>query len=276
MKAMLSHDSRPGPSAGRGWTPVVPKPAGGLLRLDAVSRHFGSLKAVQGVSFSMRSGELRAVIGPNGAGKTTFFNLITGLLAPTTGQVWFAGENITKWSIVRRVACGIVRTFQITEIFPDLTVFENIRKGVETAAGLNGRPWVSASKRTALDRRVDQVIEMIDLSDKTNRLVGELAHGDQRVVEVAMALSLRPRLLLLDEPTAGMGDTETEHMVDLVRRLHAEQNMSILFIEHDMDIVFDIAQRITVLDQGCILAEGTPDEISANEKVRVAYLGEAE
>jgi branched-chain amino acid transport system ATP-binding protein len=276
MKATLSHDSHPGPSAGRGWTPVVPKPAGELLRLDAVSRHFGSLKAVQGVSFSMRSGELRAVIGPNGAGKTTFFNLITGLLAPTTGQVWFAGENITKWSIVRRVACGIVRTFQITEIFPDLSVFENIRKGVETAAGLNGRPWVSASERTALNRRVDEVIEMVDLSDKTNRLVGELAHGDQRVVEVATALSLRPRLLLLDEPTAGMGDAETEHMVDLVRRLHAEQDMSILFIEHDMDIVFDIAQRITVLDQGCILAEGTPDEISANERVRAAYLGEAE
>jgi branched-chain amino acid transport system ATP-binding protein len=276
MKAAVSHDSHPGPGAVRSWTPVVPKPAGELLRLDAVSRHFGSLKAVQGVSFSMRPGELRAVIGPNGAGKTTFFNLITGFLTPTTGQVWFAGENITKWSIVRRVVRGIVRTFQITEIFPDLSVFENIRTGVETVAGLNGRPWVSASERTVLDRCVHKVIEMVDLGDKTNRLVGELAHGDQRVVEVAMALSLRPRLLLLDEPTAGMGDAETEHMVDLVRRLHAEQGMSILFIEHDMDIVFDIAQRITVLDQGCILAEGTPDEISANERVRAAYLGEAE
>jgi branched-chain amino acid transport system ATP-binding protein len=276
MKAALYPVSRPEPGAGRGGMPVVPKPDGELLKLDAVSRHFGSLKAVQGVSFSMRSRELRAVIGPNGAGKTTFFNLITGLLAPTTGQVWFAGEKITKWSIVRRVARGIVRTFQITEIFPDLSVFENIRMGVETAAGLNGRPLVSAPKRTALDRRVDEVIEMVDLSDKTNRLVGELAHGDQRVVEVAMALSLRPRLLLLDEPTAGMGDAETEHMVDLMRRLHAEQGMSILFIEHDMDIVFDIAQRITVLDQGCTLAEGTPDEISTNDKVRAAYLGEAE
>ena len=247
-----------------------------LLRLDGVSRHFGSLKAVQQVSFAMKQGELRAVIGPNGAGKTTFFNLISGLLPPTSGQVWLAGDNITNWAVARRVACGIVRTFQITEVFPDLSVFENIRIGVEIAAGLNGRPFVSAARRRALDQQVDEIVELVDLTDKTDRLVGELAHGDQRVVEVGMALSLRPRLLLLDEPTAGMGDAETEHMVELVRRLHASQGMSILFIEHDMDIVFDIAQRITVLDQGCVLAEGTPDEISTNEKVRAAYLGEAE
>jgi branched-chain amino acid transport system ATP-binding protein len=247
-----------------------------LLRLDDVSRHFGSLKAVQQVSFAMKQGELRAVIGPNGAGKTTFFNLISGLLPPTSGQVWFAGENITNWSVARRVGRGIVRTFQITEVFPDLSVFENIRIGVETAAGLNGRPFVSAARRRALDRQVDEIVELVDLADKTDRVVGELAHGDQRVVEVGMTLSLQPRLLLLDEPTAGMGDAETEHMVELVRRLHAAQGMSILFIEHDMDIVFDIAQRITVLDQGCVLAEGTPDGISANEKVRAAYLGEAE
>jgi branched-chain amino acid transport system ATP-binding protein len=247
-----------------------------LLRLDDVSRYFGSLKAVQQVSFAMKQGELRAVIGPNGAGKTTFFNLISGLLPPTSGQVWFAGENITNWSVARRVGRGIVRTFQITEVFPDLSVFENIRIGVETAAGLNGRPFVSAARRRALHRQVDEIVELVDLADKTDRLVGELAHGDQRVVEVGMALSLQPRLLLLDEPTAGMGDAETEHMVELVRRLHATQGMSILFIEHDMDIVFDIAQRITVLDQGSVLAEGTPDGISANEKVRAAYLGEAE
>jgi branched-chain amino acid transport system ATP-binding protein len=241
-----------------------------------VSRHFGSLKAVQQVSFEMKQGELCAVIGPNGAGKTTFFNLISGLLPPTSGQVWFAGQNITNWSVARRVGSGIVRTFQITEVFPDLSVFENIRIGIETAAGLNGRPFVSAARRRALHRQVDEIVELVDLADKTDRLVGELAHGDQRVVEVGMALSLQPRLLLLDEPTAGMGDAETEHMVELVRRLHASHRMSILFIEHDMDIVFDIAQRITVLDQGCVLAEGTPDGISANEKVRAAYLGEAE
>jgi branched-chain amino acid transport system ATP-binding protein len=252
---------------------IAAKPGSELLRLERVSRHFGSLKAVENVSFAMQTGELRAVIGPNGAGKTTFFNLISGFLLPTSGQVWFAGENITRWSIVRRVARGIVRTFQITEIFPDLSVFENIRMGVETQAGLNGRPFVSAARRRALDRRTKELIEMIDLGEKVDRLVGELAHGDQRVVEVGMALSLEPQLLLLDEPTAGMGDNETEHMVNLVRRLHATQGMSILFIEHDMNIVFHVARRITVLDQGTVLAEGTPDEISTNAKVRAAYLG---
>jgi len=250
--------------------------AGQLLRLDNVSKRFGTLKAVSDVSFTMNPGELRAVIGPNGAGKTTFFNLISGLLAPTTGKVWFDDKDITHEPVVKRVGRGIVRTFQITEVFPELTVFENIRIGVETAAGLNSRPFVSRAARIALDRRINELIATVDLGNKEDRIVGELAHGDQRVVEVAMALSLKPRLLLLDEPTAGMGDTETDHMVDLVRRLHAEQRVSILFIEHDMNIVFGIAQRITVLDQGRKLAEGTADQISADPKVRAAYLGESE
>ncbi|MGH6679021.1 MAG: ABC transporter ATP-binding protein, partial [Bradyrhizobium sp.] len=186
----------------------------------------------------MAPGELRAVIGPNGAGKTTFFNLISGFHSPTAGRIYFDGEDITGLSVVRRVARGIVRTFQITEIMPELTVVENIRLGVETQAGLNARPFVSRATRTKIEREVDRLIETVDLADKAHRIVGELAHGDQRVVEVTMALSMQPKLLLLDEPTAGMGDNETEHMVDLVRRLHAEQEVSILFIEHDMEIVF--------------------------------------
>jgi len=247
-----------------------------LLRLDRISRHFGKLKAVNEVSFEMAAGELRAVIGPNGAGKTTFFNLISGLHAPTSGRVWFAGRDITNLPIVKRVALGIVRTFQITEIFPELTVFENVRMGVETAARLNAMPFVPRRTRAAIDRRVSELIEVVELGSKRASLVGELAHGDQRVVEVAIALSLRPRLLLLDEPTAGMGDAETANMVSLMQRLHNEQGISILFVEHDMDIVFGIAQRITVLDQGSVLAEGPPDEISADPRVRAAYLGEVE
>ena len=253
--------------------PAVKKP---FLRMENVSRHFGTLKAVDGVSFEMNAGELRAVIGPNGAGKTTFFNLISGLLPPTAGDVVFEGENITRQTIVQRVARGIIRTFQITEILPDLSVYENIRIGVETAAGLNARPWIGHAERAAVNRRVAELIDIVSLDGKANRLVGEMAHGDQRVVEVAVALSVRPRLLLLDEPTAGMGDHETDHMVGLIRKLHAEQGMSILFIEHDMDIVFGIAQRITVLDQGRVLAEGTPDAISSDAKVRAAYLGSIE
>jgi branched-chain amino acid transport system ATP-binding protein len=263
-------------AVGQNAAPSAAASGDNFLRLTNVSRHFGTLLAVDGVSFDMRAGELRAVIGPNGAGKTTFFNLISGLLPPTSGQVVFDGETITGQTIVHRVAKGIVRTFQITEILPDLTVFENIRIGVETAANLNSKPWIGRDERQAVKRRVAELIDIADLGSKANRTVGELAHGDQRVVEVALALSLKPRLLLLDEPTAGMGDHETEHMVGLIRRLHVEQGMSILFIEHDMDIVFGIAERITVLDQGRVLAEGTPDVISADPKVRAAYLGTIE
>jgi branched-chain amino acid transport system ATP-binding protein len=253
----------------------APRDHGGLLRLAGVSRHFGKLQAVQDVSFAMNEGELRAVIGPNGAGKTTFFNLITGFVPPTAGDIWFDDENIRDRTVVYRVRKGIVRTFQITEIFPDLSVYENARVGVETAAGLNGRPWLSRTVRGDVARRVDELLDIVGLAGKADRVVGELAHGDQRVVEIALALAMNPRLLLLDEPTAGMGDTETDHMVDLVRRLHVDRKLSILFIEHDMSVVFGIAQRITVLDQGRVLAEGTPAEISGNEKVRAAYLGEA-
>ena len=265
------------PQSTRGAEPAaMAPPKKQLLRLENVSRHFGTLRAVDSVTFEMAAGELRAVIGPNGAGKTTFFNLISGMLHPTAGRIFFDGDDITELSIVERVALGIVRTFQITEILPDLNVFENIRVGVETAAGLNAKPWLRRETRLAVDRRVNELIEIVGLGGKQGHVVGELAHGDQRVVEVAAALSLNPRLLLLDEPTAGMGDSETERMVELVHRLHAEKGVSILFIEHDMDIVFGIAQRITVLDQGRVLADGTPDAISSDPKVRTAYLGTAE
>ncbi|HEX6137222.1 MAG TPA: ABC transporter ATP-binding protein [Casimicrobiaceae bacterium] len=245
-----------------------------LLRLDRVSRHFGSLRAVEGVSFAMREGELRAVIGPNGAGKTTFFNLITGFVPPTAGEIRFDGEDIGAMPVVDRVRKGIVRTFQITEVFLDLSVYENLSFAAETAAGLNGRPWLPHAQRARIVRRTDELLAVAGLGAKADRVVGELAHGDQRVVEIALALAMEPRLLMLDEPTAGMGDAETEQMVDLIRTLHASRRLSILFIEHDMGIVFDIAQRITVLDQGRVLAEGTPAEISANDAVRAAYLGE--
>jgi len=270
-------ETQAAPAGEHGPAPqTAPAPRPSLLRLDKVSRHFGTLRAVENVSFEMAPGELHAVIGPNGAGKTTFFNLISGFLSVTAGTIAFDGADITALPVVKRVARGIVRTFQITEIFPDLTVFENIRIGMETAAGLNTRPWLAPAQRRAINRQVEEMIELVDLAGKADRFVTELAHGDQRVVEMAMALSLKPRLILLDEPTAGMGDAETDHMVGLVRRLHAEQKISILFIEHDMDIVFGIAQRITVLDQGSTLAVGTPEEIAADERVRAAYLGEAE
>ncbi|MGA7985773.1 MAG: ABC transporter ATP-binding protein [Burkholderiales bacterium] len=246
-----------------------------LLQVDNISRNFGSLVAVSGVSMVVEPGELRAVIGPNGAGKTTFFNLISGLLPPTSGRIVFDGEDITKLLPARRVWRGMARTFQITEIFPELTVRENLRIPVEGAAGHRLRPWMSREVAQEMAARVSELMDMGDLTGKADRLVGELPHGDQRATEIMMSLALKPRLLLLDEPTAGMGDQETYDITRLIRRLHRDQKLTIVLIEHDMRVVFHLADRIMVLAEGAMLAEGTPAEIGANERVQAAYLGKA-
>jgi branched-chain amino acid transport system ATP-binding protein len=244
-----------------------------LLRVESVSRHFGSLVAVENVSMTVEAGELRAVIGPNGAGKTTFFNLISGFLAPTAGRIVFAGEDITTLLPARRVWRGIARTFQITEVFPELSVRENLRIAVEVAAGYRLRPWISQRAAADVGTRVAELCEKGGLCDHQNRLVGELSHGDQRATEIMMALALRPRMLLLDEPTAGMGDQETYHITRLIRQLHRDERLSIVLIEHDMRVVFNLADRIMVLAEGRTLAEGTPAEIADDEAVQAAYLG---
>jgi branched-chain amino acid transport system ATP-binding protein len=246
-----------------------------LLRVENVSRHFGSLVAVDKVSMTVEPGELRAVIGPNGAGKTTFFNLISGFLTQTSGQVFFDGEDISRLLPARRVWKGIARTFQITEVFPELTVRENLKIAVEVASGYRKRLWQPQDAEGDVKSRVEALLEMGGLTASANRLVGELAHGDQRSTEIMMALALKPRLLLLDEPTAGMGDQETYTVTRLIRRLHREQKLTIVLIEHDMRVVFHLADRIMVLDQGKFLAEGTPQEIAANKAVQTAYLGQA-
>jgi branched-chain amino acid transport system ATP-binding protein len=246
-----------------------------LLRLADVSRRFGNLVAVSHVSLEVDPGELYAVIGPNGAGKTTLFNLISGFFSATTGGVWFDDKAIDHIGTADRVALGLVRTFQITEIFADLSVFENVRIGVEAEANVSPRPWLSRSSRRRIDERVDEILETTGLTVQAGRAVSELAHGDQRVVEVAMALSRQPKLLLLDEPTAGMGQEETEHMVELIRDLHVRQRLTILFIEHDMDLVFGIAERIAVLNYGKVLKVGRPREVAADPAVQAAYLGGA-
>jgi branched-chain amino acid transport system ATP-binding protein len=246
-----------------------------VLTVRNLSKRFGSLVAVRDVSMEVEKGELRAVIGPNGAGKTTFFNLVSGFFAPSTGSILFDGRDITDVAANQRVGLGMARTFQITEIFPELSVLENVRIATEVAAGYRLRPWLSRSATADRDRRVEETLNLAGLSGKASRLVGELAHGDQRAAEIAMALALRPHLLLLDEPTAGMGDQETYEITQLIRRLHRDGKLTIVLIEHDMRVVFHLADRITVLDQGRFLAEGTPQEIAANEAVQTAYLGKA-
>jgi branched-chain amino acid transport system ATP-binding protein len=246
-----------------------------LLRVENVTKQFGSLVAVDNVSMTVEPGELRAVIGPNGAGKTTFFNTISGFLQPTSGRIVFDDEDITPLLPARRVWRGMARTFQITEIFPELSVRENIRIAVEVAAGFRLSPWLSKGADDELRARVTELMGMSGLAAKADRMVGELSHGDQRATEIMMALALKPRLLLLDEPTAGMGDQETYDITQLIQKLHKAQNLTIVLIEHDMRVVFHLADRIMVLAEGTMLAEGTPKEIASNEAVQAAYLGKA-
>jgi branched-chain amino acid transport system ATP-binding protein len=246
-----------------------------LLEVDNVVCCFGSLIAVNGVSLKVEPGELRAVIGPNGAGKTTFFNLISGLFPPTSGHIRFRDQDVTTMSADKRVALGMARTFQITEIFPELTVWENLRVPVEVAAGLRLVPWLSRRRRAEIDERVAALLQRGGLAGKAQQPVGELSHGDQRATEIMMALALNPSLLLLDEPTAGMGDQETHDIVQLIAEVHKEHQLAIVLIEHDMRVVFHLATRIMVLAEGAVLAEGPPAEIAADERVQTAYLGQS-
>ncbi|HTR83782.1 MAG TPA: ABC transporter ATP-binding protein [Reyranella sp.] len=250
---------------------AVPK-----LEVRNASKNFGSLVAVSGVSMTVAQGELRAIIGPNGAGKTTFFNLITGFFPPSAGEILLDGQNINAVPASERVKMGMGRTFQITEIFPELSVRENTRIAVETGLGYSLRPWLNAADKKRVLDASDEVMTMANLTANADRLVGELSHGDQRATEIAMALALKPSLLLLDEPTAGMGDEETYRVTGLIRRLHRDSKYTIVLIEHDMRVVFHLADRISVLAEGKLLAEGTPKEISENEHVQNAYLGKAE
>jgi branched-chain amino acid transport system ATP-binding protein len=246
-----------------------------VLEISNVTKRFGNLVAVSDVSLTVARGELCAIIGPNGAGKTTFFNLISGFFPPTSGTITFDGQDITRLATHERVARGMARTFQITEIFPELTVFDNVRIATEVAGGYRLRPWINRAEAMNVARHVDAMLKLVSLDAKSDQLVGELAHGDQRAAEIAMALALKPHLLLLDEPTAGMGDQETFQVTQLIRRLHRDSKYSIVLIEHDMRVVFHLADRICVLDQGRMLAQGTPQEIAANETVQAAYLGNA-
>jgi branched-chain amino acid transport system ATP-binding protein len=247
-----------------------------LLEVRDVSKAFGSLIAVDAVSLAVDTGELRAIIGPNGAGKTTFFNLITGFFPPTSGQIMLDGQDITRVNATKRVHMGLARTFQITEIFPELTVRENAQIAVEVATGFRTRPWISRGEAARVRDRIDELLTATGLGRQADRLMGEMSHGDQRAAEIAMALALRPRVLLLDEPTAGMGEQETYQIARLIRQLHKQTGYTIVLIEHDMRVVFNLADRIMVLDQGRLLAEGTPEEIAASPEVQTAYLGKAE
>lgn len=245
-----------------------------ILETKNLRKHFGDLAAVAGVDLTFREKELAAVIGPNGAGKTTFFNLVTGRLKPTAGEVYFQGKDITGLTPYQIARKGISRIFQITNLFPELTVYENIRVAVLSKLRETARMLSFDRNLTRANDETDRILNTVGLSDRRNSLCGVVSHGDQRLVEIGIALAIDPVLLLLDEPTGGMGPEETDEMVKFIRGLAEEQNITILLVEHDMSVVFSIAERIVVMHQGEIIADGKPEEIKADTKVREAYLGE--
>jgi len=245
-----------------------------LSLLDSVglTRSFGSHVAVDGVDFTLASGEVRAVIGPNGAGKTVFLHLLSGLLAPTAGRIALDGADITRLGIVDRVARGLTRSFQVTNLFPNLSVADNVRLAAQPRSGTTAL-WHRARVRRDLDMRVAELLDQVGLAPAAPRLPSELSHGDQRHLEIALALASRPRVLLLDEPTAGMSLGETGRTVALIRTLNRETGVTIVIVEHDMRVIRELATRVTVLDHGRVLAEGTTGEVSTDARVQTAYLG---
>ena len=242
---------------------------GPILRAENLDRSFGGIHAVNNVSLEIPEGALHAIIGPNGSGKTTLFNLITGHTKPSAGRVHFAGEDITGMPFSKVARKGLAKSYQITTVFPLLTVFENVRIAAQ-AAGHSYVFWRQADGIKAVIRRTEEILERIGLADDRHVLASNLSHGDQRRLDLAIALATSPRLLLLDEPTAGMSPTETTATVNLVKELN--QDVTILMIEHKMDVILSIADRITVLHQGEKLFEGAPAEVKSHPKVQEVYL----
>ena len=241
-----------------------------LLSTQRLSRHFGGLNAVDGVDLALRRGEIRAIIGPNGAGKTTLVGMICGRVAPSAGRIAFEDEDITDLSAWRRVALGIVYTFQITSVFANLTCFDNVALAVQRSLMREARGWRGSGYRSLADQVMRQ-LDRVGLADHAHVTAGVLPYGHQRLLEVALGLALKPKLLILDEPTQGLSDEEIAGFCALVREIANEA--TVLLIEHNMPVVMELADRITVMNNGGILAEGAPAAIRGDPRVQEAYLG---
>ena len=241
------------------------------LRLDNLCRAFGGLQAVDGVTLEVRPGERRALIGPNGAGKTTLFNLISGALPPTSGRISLFGQDVTDAPAHRRAALGLARTFQITNLFPDLTVRENCLLAIQAHTRSRFAMLRPVGLFDDLQTRARATLEAVGLTGIVDAVVRNLSHGEQRQLEIALALAGRPRLLLLDEPTAGLSPAESRLMAGLLARL--DPAITVLMIEHDMDIALELSPHVTVLHYGCVIADGSRDEVRVDPQVREIYLG---
>ncbi len=245
-----------------------------LLQVEHVSKRFGGIVASDDITLVVPAGELHAIIGPNGAGKSTLIGQLAGELAPDAGRIAFGGHDITALPTYRRSQLGLARSFQITSLFPDFTVLDNVALAVQAHAGHSFHFWQAACSEDALRAPAHAALARVGLAERSGVLVSRLSHGEHRQLEIAMALATSPRMLLLDEPMAGMGPDESARMVNILRELKRE--LTILLIEHDMEAVFALADRITVLVYGRTIASGAPEAIRANAEVRQAYLGEQE
>lgn len=243
------------------------------LKVQGLSKRFGGLAAVDGVSFVVEPGERRAIIGPNGAGKTTLFNLISGEIPVTSGEIYLEGRNVTRTSPHERARQGLGRTFQKNNCFPSLSVFENVSLAVQRRQACAHRSWRPLSGFAAVFEETAEVLEQFELDEYAEVSARDLSYGVQRQVEVAVAAALRPRILLLDEPTAGMSPSETTHMVEFVDRL--PRTITVLIIEHDMDVIFSLADAVTVLHYGRVIADGPPEQVKGNPEVQAVYFGAA-
>ena len=241
------------------------------LAIDGVAIAFGGVKAVRGVSLEIAAGERRVIIGPNGAGKTTLFNLIAGQLRPDEGRVTLFGVDVTRRRAHERVRAGLARTFQISRLFPSLTVAENVSIAAHGPAGFSAASFASPSASANLDESERELLETWGLADERDEIVANIAHGNQRLLEIVMALATKPRVLLLDEPTAGLSSGERELVSMRLRALPRE--LTVILTDHDMDVVFDIADQIAVLNEGELAAQGTPAAIRADQRVHELYFG---
>ena len=243
-----------------------------ILETHALTRHFGGLKAVEGVDFRLQEGSFHSIIGPNGAGKTTFLNLISGALKPSRGRVVFRGRDITHLPAHRYAHLGIGRSYQITNLFPSLTVLENVRLAAQ-AVGNHGFGLFNHRSHRVYEQRALDVLEQVGLSAAAGQPVQALPHGDKRRLELAMLLAQDPDVLLLDEPTAGLATEQVPAFMSLVKELGQQGQKTVVLVEHNMSVVMSLSDRISVMHQGELLAEGSPGEIAANETVQNAYLG---
>ncbi len=242
-----------------------------FLQTQSITKEFGKLRAVNQVSLDVKQGDIHAIIGPNGAGKSTYFNLVTGYHRATEGKVLFKGKDITHLPAFHRCKLGITRSFQITSIFPKLTVYESVLMGLLAHRGVTLNFLSSAKKY--FNEEVWKILEDVGLADQAHALGESISHGDKKRLELAITLGTEPEILLLDEPTCGMSPEETETTMIFIRKLVEDKRLTILFTEHDMSVVFGIAKRISVLHQGTLIADGTPEEVRNSEEVQRVYLG---